>query len=204
MRKTIDGVNYLVDARGSLVPEDAVKPIDLMRDELVLSAVDEVMALRERMQEIKIETMEKIDNFVRLAAAAHGVKLGGEKGSLFLKSFDGSLKVEIGISESLDFTESIHAAKKLIDEYLVEITKDSSADLKMIVGKAFRVKQGRMDVRRILELRSYNISDPRWEQAMNIIADSIRIASSTRCLRIYKQANKEDKYQLLNLNFNTI
>ena len=204
MKREIDGKTYMVDARGSLVPEESVKPIDLLRDDLVHSIADEVLALREKMKDLKVDSMQRIENFVRISAARHGVRIGGEKGNLSLKSFDGSMKIDVGISESLDLTESVHAAKKMIDDYLEEITKDANADLKTIVGKAFRVKQGRMDVKRILELRSYNITDPRWTKAMDIIADSIQIASSTQCLRIYKRSDDDGRYQILNLDFNTL
>jgi len=203
MKREIEGKLYYEDARGGLVPEESIKPIDLIRDDLVTEIMGNVLLLREDMKHIKADSMRRIEEFVNLSAAKYGVKLGSSTGRITLRSFDGSMKVEIGISESLDVTESIHAAKQLIDEYLIEITKDSGADLKMLVTRAFRVKQGRMDVKRILELKTYNISDPRWVKAMEIISDSIKVTATTKSMRLYKRI-KDDRYQLVALDFNTL
>lgn len=203
MKKEIEGKLYYEDARGGLVPEEAIKPIDLLRDDLVTDIMGSVLQLRDSMKEVKADAMHRIEDFVALSAAKYGVKLGSSTGRITLRSFDGSMKVEIGISDTLDVTETIHAAKQLIDEYLIDITKDSDADLKMLVSRAFRVKQGRMDVKRILELKTYNIQDPRWVKAMEIISDSIKVVSTTKSMRLYRRI-KDDKYQLITLDFNTL
>lgn len=201
-KKLIEGRAFYVDAKGGLVPEEAIKPIDLLRDQLVVGVLDKVMDMRKKMKDTKAECMADIEAFVNIAAEQYGVKLGGEKGNTTLTSFDGKSRVVLAFSEALDLTEGVHAAKQLIDDYLTELTKDSSSDLRTLVTNAFRVRQGKMDVKRILELRSYNIDDDRWKQAMDIISDSIRVASSKRCFRVHTK--KEDTFEQLNLDFSTI
>lgn len=201
--KMIDGKKYLYDGKMALVSEDAIKPVDLLRDQLVLDIQDKVMAMKRKMEDTKRECLNDIETFMNLAAAEYGVTLGGKKGNVQLTSFDGNTRVLLAISDSLDLTEGVHAAKQLIDEYLTDLTRDSSSDLKTLVSNAFRVKQGKMDVKRILELRSYNITDPRWKQAMDIISDSIKIASSKQCFRVHTRKGEEG-FQQLNLDFSTI
>ncbi len=201
--KMIDGKKYLYDGKMALVSEDAIKPVDLLRDQLVLDIQDKVMAMKRKMEDTKRECLNDIETFMSLAAAEYGVTLGGKKGNVQLSSFDGKTRVLLAISDSLDLTEGIYAAKQLIDEYLTDLTRDSSSDLKTLISQAFRVKQGKMDVKRILELRSYNITDPRWKQAMDIISDSIKIASSKQCFRIHTRKGEEG-FQQLNLDFSTI
>jgi hypothetical protein len=200
--KQIDGKRFCIDAKGGLVPEEAIKPLDLLRDQLVSSIQDKVLAMRQKMEDTKADCLNDIEAFMNLSAEQYGVKLGGEKGNVSLTSFDGSARVVLAISESLDLTEGVHAAKQLIDEYLTDLTKDSSSDLRTLVTNAFRVKQGKMDVKRILELRSYNISDERWKKAMDIISESVRVTSSKRCFRVHSK--KDDSFQLINLDFATI
>ena len=95
------------------------------------------------------------------------------------------------------------AAKELIDEYLEDEIKDASFDIKQLVTSAFRVKQGVLDVRSILKLRSLRIDDERWKKAMDIIADSIVVKSSKSCLRLYKQ-NAEGTMEYVPLDFAVI
>jgi hypothetical protein len=201
-KKVIEGKVFYLDAKGGMVPEEGIKPVDQLRDQLVTSIQDKVLAMRQKMEDTKADCLNDIEAFMNLSAEQYGVKLGGEKGNVSLTSFDGSARVVLAISESLDLTEGVHAAKQLIDEYLTELTKNSTSDLRTLVTNAFRVKQGKMDVKRILELRSYNISDERWKKAMDIISDSVKVASSKRCFRVHSK--KDDSFQLINLDFATI
>ena len=86
---------------------------------------------------------------------------------------------------TITFNEQIQVAKQLIDEYLDELTKDSNPELKTIVSAAFRLRQGRIDVKSVLKLREYNINDERWKKAMDIIDDAKQIVSTKKCLRLY-------------------
>lgn len=201
-QKRIEGRTFYIDSKGGMIPEEAIRPIDLLRDQLVEGVLDRVMDMRRKMEDTKAECMADIETFINIAAEQYGVKLGGEKGNTTLTSFDGKARIVLAFSEALDLTEGVHAAKQLIDDYLTDLTKDSSSDLRTLVTNAFRVKQGKMDVKRILELRSYNITDERWKKAMDIISDSIRVASSKRCFRVHTR--KGDAFQQMNLDFSTI
>lgn len=201
-KRVINGQAFLVNAQGALVPEESIRPIDLLRDQLVEDVLDKVMEMRQLMEATKQECLADIEAFIAVAAEQYGVRLGGEKGNTTLTSFDGQARIVLAFSESLDLTEGVHAAKQLIDDYLTDLTKDSSADLRTLVTNAFRVRQGKMDVKRILELRSYNITDPRWAKAMDIISDSLRVASSRRCFRVHTR--KGDQFVQMNLDFSTI
>lgn len=94
-------------------------------------------------------------------------------------------------------------AKELIDEYLTDITSNASSDVRTIVNLAFKVKQGRMDVKRLMELKQCNIQDERWQKAMAIIADSVTVSSTTPCLRLRDRA-PEGVYKTHMLEFSTI
>ena len=185
MIKDIDGTKYYLKSDGSLVPESQVKDIDKLRDQVVQDAAEKLMDLKTRMIQEKTAVVDDILEFLNVSADQYGVKLGGDKGNLTLTSIDGNIRVEYKNSDTITFNEQIQVAKQLIDEYLDELTKDSNPELKTIVSAAFRLRQGRIDVKSVLKLREYNINDERWKKAMDIVDDAKQIVSTKKCLRLY-------------------
>ncbi|ENM4022640.1 DUF3164 family protein, partial [Vibrio cholerae] len=67
-------------------------------------------------------------------------------------------------------------------------SEGSNDHIKAIVELSFRVnKQGHIDVNQVLSLRQLNIDDPDWLEAMDAIADSMRVVGKTPYLRIYER-----------------
>ena len=185
MIKEIDGTKYYLKSDGSLVPETQVKDIDKLRDQVVQKAAENLMDLKTRMIQEKAAVIEDILEFMDVSAEQYGVKLGGEKGNLTLTSIDGNVRLEYKNNDSITFNEQILVAKQLMDEYLDDLTKDSNPELRTIVSAAFRLRQGRIDVKSVLRLREYNISDERWRKAMDVIDDAKQIISTKKSLRLY-------------------
>lgn len=203
MKKEIDGVIFREDSRGAWMPESSIKPQDILKDDLVESAADKIVDMRDKMKQLNQEIKDEIRAYIELIGEKYGVKLKGNKGNITLTSYDGKTRIVISISESIYLDENVIAAKELIDEYLEDEIKDASFDIKQLVTSAFRVKQGVLDVRSILKLRSLRIDDERWKKAMDIIADSIVVKSSKSCLRLYKQ-NAEGAMEYVPLDFAVI
>ena len=203
MKKEIDGVIFREDSRGAWMPESSIKPQDILKDDLVESAADKIVDMRDKMKQLNQEIKDEIRAYIELIGEKYGVKLKGNKGNITLTSYDGRTRIVISISESIYLDENVIAAKELIDEYLEDEIKDASFEIKQLVTSAFRVKQGVLDVRSILKLRSLHIDDERWKKAMDIIADSIVVKSSKSCLRLYKQ-NAEGTMEYVPLDFAVI
>ena len=106
------------DAKGRLIPEDQIKEIDLVRDELVQAIVDRASELRDMLRDFKGDVFSEIEAFVQTSAQEYDVQIGGKKGNVQLVSFDGKFKVVRAIQESITFDERLQAAKKLINKYL--------------------------------------------------------------------------------------
>lgn len=203
--QVIDGKTYYKNGVGSLIPEELVRPIDQARDELVNDIAEKITALRLSIIDAKAACMEDIDRFVKVAAAQYGVRIGGDrKGNLTLSSYDGSTKILIAMSERIGFTEEIWAAKAILDDLIADATKDTKPFVRELVSRAFRIKQGSLDAKEILRLRSYEVHDePQWDRAMDIIDKARRIESTQPCFRIYFR-DASGKHQLLNLDFSTV
>ena len=198
---TIDLSQYRQDARGNLVSVDNIKPIDLARDDFIREACANVLPLREQMKELKAQQMADANAFVDLSVEQYGAKRS-VKGNITLTSFDGKLRIAIAQADVLHFDERLQAAKALIDECLNEWTQDSRAELKTFVLQAFDVSQeGKINVRKVLDLRKLDIADEKWQRAMKAIADSLHTQATREYIRYYQRNEETGEYEHLALDF---
>lgn len=196
---TPDG--YRKDAQGRLIPEDQIKPVDKLRDELVLSLATKAKALQKQMRDFKQMAYSEIQGFVELSANEYGTKLGGKKGNVTLLSFDGSHKIQHAVQESIAFDERLQVARGLIDECLQEWVKDARPELAVIVNDAFRVDtKGEIRTARVLSLRRYEIEDVRWQRAMDAIGDACQVVGSKIYLRFYERVGDSEQYRTVTLD----
>ncbi|EIJ6701591.1 DUF3164 family protein [Serratia marcescens] len=204
MNKEIEQSGYRKNAQGHLVPENLIRPVDKLRDDVVMKIVAAAKTLREVMAVFKIESMGQIEDFVDLSASEYGVEFGGAKGNVLLTSFDGRYQVRRAIGDHRVFDERIQAAKKLIDECLIAWSDGASDNLRALVEHAFRVnKQGRIDVNQVLSLRQLDIDDDKWREAMEAIADSITVTGTSQYLRIYER-QENGKYTQISLDISGV
>lgn len=191
---------YRVNAQGHLVPESQIKPLDKLRDEVVMNIVNAARQLRQAMAEFKVASMQQIGDFTDLSAAEYGVEFGGTKGNVSLVSFDGRYKILRAIGEHRVFDERIQAAKKLIDDCISEWSAGADARIMAMVDHAFRVnKQGQIDINQVLGLRSLNIDDVKWNEAMDAAADAIKVTGTSQYLRIYERQG-DGSYKQISLD----
>jgi len=194
---------YRQDSAGRLVPEDSIRQIDLLRDDLVRRIAERAERLGQELRQFKEDTLSEIAAFVETSAQEYNVKLGGTKGNVQLTSYDGKYRILRANHDSMTFDERLLAAKELIDECLRDWSGRPGVPngLIVIANKAFRRNAaGEISVSRVLDLRSHDIDDPRWQKAMEIITDSIRVQASITYLRLYKRAGQTDQYDQLPLD----
>ena len=192
---------YRRDAQGRLVHEEQIKPVDKLRDELVIRLVDKARTVSQVLAQFKGEAFGEIEAFVDLSAQEYGAKLGGKKGNVSLLSFDGRYKIQRAIQESITFDERLQAARALIDECLQEWTADARPELATLVNDAFRVDtKGEIRTARVLALRRLDIQDPRWLQAMDAIGDACQVVGSKSYIRVYERIGDSDQYRPISLD----
>jgi len=200
MSKTIPE-GYWQDAKGCLVPESMIKSIDKARDALVQEIVKEAVEISQVLSSFKSRCFGDIQAFIDLSIEQYGARPGGKKGNITLYSFDGRYKIQRAIQEHIAFDERLQAARALIDECLQEWTASAGPELKIIVEKAFAEdKEGNISSGRVLALRRYEITDPRWLKAMDAISESVQVINSTSYIRVYERVGDTDKYQPISLD----
>jgi hypothetical protein len=195
---------YKVNAKGHLVPVEQIQPVDLLRDDFVLKAVTSANQLSAAMTTTKTSITADMQAFLELSAERYGVKLGGEKGNIQLKSFDGKFMVERSVSDRIEFDERLQTAKILVDKCLREWTKFSPTEVQALIADAFQVdKKGKINTRRVLGLRKLKIEHPEWQEAMRAISDAITITDTCEYLRFYER-DENGKYQQIPIDFAAI
>lgn len=191
---------YMKDAQGRLVPVEMVKEIDKLRNATVNEIVTEAQNVAALVKAYKEKAMADIEAFVQLSAERFGASLGGDKGNITLRNFDGSYKVCRDIDERLVFDERLQVAKALIDECIVEWSDGARAELRALITDAFQVdKQGRVNTKRILALKRVNIEHETWKRAMDAIAESVQVAATRAYVRIYERQD-DGTYRQINLD----
>ncbi len=135
--------------------------------------------------------MNDVGAFITISAEKYEVKVGGDKGNVSLLSFDGRYKIVRQIAEDITFGEQLQAARALIDECLKDWTEGARSELRAIVDQAFEMdKRGNISTTRILGLRRLDITDGRWQRAMQAIGDSIQITGTKPYVRVYERNDK--------------
>lgn len=192
---------YRADAKGCLVPESMIKPIDRTRDELVGELSRKARIVSDSLREFKARVFADINAFVDLSAEQYGVKMGGKKGNLTLFSFDGAYKVQVAIAEHMVFDERLQAAKHLIDECIIDWSQGSRDEIKVLVQSAFQTdKEGKINTGRVLALRRLDIRDEKWQKAMLAIGESLQVVGSKEYVRFYERIGNTDQYQPISLD----
>lgn len=194
-------VGFMQDAKGRLIPESMIKPIDLERDNLVKDLVQKAKSLRETMKAFSELSFGDVKAFVDMSCEQYGVNFGGKKGNITLQSFDGKLQVKIQVAERITFDEKLQAAKVLVDKCINEWSEGSNDKIKALVHSAFQTdKEGKINTGRVLELRRLNIDDEGWKTAMQAIGDAVQVSGTKEYMRFYERVGETDKYQQISLD----
>ena len=192
---------YLENAKGYLVPIDKIKAEDRMEDELVRELFRTAKALQSDLREFKRGAFSNVDAFLELLSEKYGVTKGGKKGNVTLTSYNGLIRLQISNQDYIQFGPQLQIAKELIDECINAWSQGANANLKIIVDQAFSVdKNNRLNTKAILGLRRYNITDEKWEKAMQAITDSIRTESSKRYIRFSERDSIDDDFETKHLD----
>lgn len=180
----LDGKRYMRDAKGSLVPLGLIKAQHLLEDEAVRKIMRFATDLSAQVFRFKGHTFEDLNALQSLFEQQYGARAGGPKGNVTFRSFDDTMRVEVKIADLIEFGAELQAAKKLVDECLVEWGAESHEALRALVNRVFSVeKEGQINRAELFSLLRMEVEDERWQRAMDAIRDSIRVTGSKAYLR---------------------
>lgn len=112
----VAGKAYMPDAKGALVPVETIKPADLLEDETVRKILKFAVDLSDQIARFRGHTTTDLGEFDALLEQEYGTRKGGRKGNRTYQTFDGLMKVQVQVSDFVDFGPQLQIAKTLIDE----------------------------------------------------------------------------------------
>lgn len=202
LKATSDASGNWIDQRGRAVPPKYIEVGVKARDRLVRRIAVKAVKQHDQISAAKEEVLRMIDAYLTQVAEQHGEAW---KGNAELITFDGRWKVEIKVSEALEFDERLQIAKQKIDACLRRWTGNARTEVQTIVNHAFQVdSKGRINVRSILTLRQFRFKDSEWSAAMELIADSLRVRATRRYVNVYYRHKGTGKFVMLPLNWSAV
>jgi hypothetical protein len=196
-------IGFWIDKKGDAVHEGNVKATEKIKDELVEKLISKACNARDTIFEFKANAFGEVEDYYNLLLQEFGVdeKRNSKKGNLTIENFSGTAKIAISVADRIAFDEKLGIAKIKIDEYLHEITKDANADIQTLITKAFEVdKKGDVNAKKILSLKSYEITHPLWIEAIEIISQATEVVSSKSYIRFYTRENIDEEYKQIPLD----
>lgn len=197
----INGQLHVQDAEGKWTDWRIIKPKDQLQDELVRKIISYALDLSGQIERFRKHTENDLGSFMDLLAQEYGVTVGGKGGNMTLRSYDDLMRVEVKVGKFMEFGPELQIAKELIDDCFRDWTEDANMNLKTIVLGAFQVdKRGKLDRQRILDLKKYEITDDRWQQAMRAISDADRTVMVREYLHFKYRSSHKDEFKAITIN----
>jgi hypothetical protein len=197
----ISGKEYMVDAKGALMPKEMVKPQHQLEDQTVRKVMHFARELSAQIARFKGHTFEDLAAFQSLLEQEYGGKKGGVKGNVTYLSYDGLQKVQVQIADQISFGAELQEAKKLIDACLIEWGAESRPEIAALVNRVFAVeKEGQINRAELFGLLRLDIADARWGRAMEAIRDSIRITGTKAYLRFYERDRPDAAWRAVSID----
>ncbi|MBZ8007882.1 DUF3164 family protein [Campylobacter sp. RM9334] len=203
----IDEKGRWLNGKSEWVHPELIRADEQLKDGLVESILAKVENKNTELVALKDEINNDIESYLDLLLEKYNLdaRSNAKKGNFTFENYSKTLKIQIQMAEKINFNEKLNIAKAKIDEYLNDIVKDSSEDIKVLINKAFEVdKKGNLDSKKILSLRSYDIKDHRWQEAMEIISESVEIVGVKPYIRFYKRDKATDSWANVSLDFANI
>jgi hypothetical protein len=198
----INGKDYMTDAKGSFVPIELVKPQHKLEDETVRKVLSYARDLNAQVARFRGHTMTDLGEFDALLDQEYGGRpRAGVKGNRTYQTFDGLLKVQVQVSDMIDFGPELQIAKGLIDECLTEWTDEARAEIRAVITRAFNTdKEGQINRSEIFTLLRLDIEDERWRRAQDAIRDAMRIVGSREYVRFYERDRPDGQWRAITID----
>lgn len=198
----LDEKDWWIAKNGDAIHPERVKVEDKLKDEMIEKILTKATDVTRVIKKFKDDAYDEVDSYFTLLLSEYGVESKKGAKGYTLENFSGTAKIQVATADNINFDEKLQIAKAKIDECIHEIMKDvASIDGQQLITTAFEVdKKGEVNPRKILGLRAYNISNPKWIEAMEIIADSLEVVSSKEYIRFYTRNNTKEPYKQVTLD----
>lgn len=196
-----------IDESGLKVPYDRLTKFEISKEKAAAKVVREAKKINASLKAFKtfindISLQVRIDFYKERQCEIKD----SSKGNYTWFNFDRSIKVEVSIQDRIVFDDlTIKLAKEKLDQFLQENTNPKDEIVREIINDAFSTSRGNMDVKKVTNLLKYRtrVKNVVFQEALNLIQESIRKPSSRAYFRIFEK-DESGAYKLIDLNLSSI
>jgi hypothetical protein len=193
------------DEAGAEVPVGYISLGKRLQERSAASLLKEARQVNARLMAYKKRMIQLCSDVYTKAMQDYKAKTDG-KGNFTWFNFDRSIKVEVSVSDRIEFDDlAIKAAKEKLDAFLSENLDSKTEFVKDLVIDAFSTTRGKIDAKKVFTLMKYRtkIHHPLFQDALNILSDGIRHPESKTYFRIWERQG-DGSYELIELNFSAL
>lgn len=193
------------DETGQSVPIEYISAGNRLKEKCAASILKEAVIINKRLVAFKKQVETESRKVLEKMLEEYKSKADG-KGNITWYNFDRSIKIDVSISERIDFEEiAISACKDKLNEFLSQNLDSKQEFVKELVSDAFSTSKGKLDAKKVMSLLKYRtkITDALFQDALNLLEGSIRRPDSKTYFRIWQRADNGE-YKLIDLNFSSI
>lgn len=200
-RIDIAGEEHILGPKGEKDPIRIAKPQHVMEDSFVREEVGHALALSEQLSRFLGHFMANYAAFQELLAERYDAKVGGAKGNVTMRTYDGQFAVRVQVADQISFGPELQVAKGLVDECLNDWTADAGDELKAVVTRAFNTdKAGQINRAALYSLLRLEFADARWKRAMEAIRDSMRVDGTKTYVRFFRYDGPDGREQPITID----
>jgi len=194
-----------IDETGQAVPIKYITPLARLKEQRLSQLLKEAVILNHRLTNFKTIVKEYCNEIYNLAQTELKTVIT-EKGNFTIFNFDRSIKIEVAISDRIEFDDlTIAACKAKLDEFLNENLDAKQDFIKEMVTDAFATSKGKLDVKKVMNLLKWQskVNHPLFQEALRLLTEAIRRPDSRTYFRIWERQD-DGAYKLIDLNFSSI
>lgn len=193
------------DETGRMIPKKYITPYIRLKERTAGNMLKQAKTINSELARFKeLMKVSCTEVYEKAKEEMNAQKL--TKGNFTYFNFDRSIKIEVSISERIDFDDlTIQACKSKLDEFINDNLDSKQEFLKDLVMDAFSTTKGKLDAKKVMNLMRYRskINNKLFQEALNLLEESIRRPDSKTYFRIWER-QENGEYKLIDLNFSSL
>jgi hypothetical protein len=194
------------DENGMNIPTNRLTDLEKQSERHANKLLKEAKALNAKLVAYKEVVTELCEKVYEASLSATKTEGKGRKGNFTWYNFNRTIKVEVSISERIEFDDlTIQACKEKLDQFISNGTTGVDDFMKTLIMSAFEKSSGSLDAKKVLSLKKHKnrTKDLLYHEAMELLDQAVRRPESKRYFRIFEM-DEDGKYHNVDLNFSSI
>lgn len=196
---------YWIDEAGNRIPRNRLTAREVDNEVKITKLLKGAQGINKRLADYKKEIYQLTSGMVKSFMDEKGLSSMG-KGNVTLYNFDRTVKIEVSISDRIEFDDlTIKACKEKFDQFLNNSIDEKQDYIKEMVTDAFTTRRGQLDSKKVMSLMRWEtkVKDVLFQEALKLLRESIRRPDSRTYYRVWLK-DETGEFQNIDLNFSSI